>query len=303
MTGPPAGSPAPVPLSPNGHIAARLDEVARLLDRQRANQFRVQAYRRAAGTLRGLERPVDEILREEGLEGLERLPAVGATIARAIRTLVETGRLPMLERLRGETDAVALLMSVPGVGRGLAERLHHDFGIDRLEDLEAAAHDGRLARVPGVGDKRLAGIRDALAGRLGRLRLAPPIVPPAPPVAEVLSVDREYRSKAGCGELPTIAPRRFNPRREAWLPILHTTRGDRHYTALFSNTARAHQLGRTRDWVVVYVDGGRGERQYTVVTARLGPLKGRRVVRGREGECVLHFRGRQRRVPSELIEA
>ena len=82
-----------------------------------------------------------------------------------------------------------------------------------------------------------------------------------------------------------IAPRRFNPSHVAWLPILHTTRGRRHYTALFSNTARAHQLARTDDWVVIYWDDGRGERQATVVTATGGPLKGRRIVRGREAEC------------------
>ena len=103
---------------------------------------------------------------------------------------------------------------------------------------------------------------------------------------ELLDVDREYLSRAEAGRLPRIAPRRFNPLREAWLPILHTERGPRHYTALFSNTARAHALGRTRDWVVIYADGVLGERQWTVVTDRSGELRGRRVVRGRERECV-----------------
>ncbi|MFZ2650163.1 MAG: hypothetical protein WA210_08650 [Burkholderiaceae bacterium] len=69
-------------------------------------------------------------------------------------------------------------------------------------------------------------------------------------------------------------------------PALHSQRGDWHFTALYSNTARAHQLGRVRDWVVVYgEDKEHGERQYTVVTAGVGPLAGRRVVRGREAEC------------------
>jgi hypothetical protein len=66
--------------------------------------------------------------------------------------------------------------------------------------------------------------------------------------------------------------------------VLHTTRGRRHYTALFSNTALAHHLARTHDWVVIYWDNGRGERQCTVVTADRGPLKSRRIVRGREAE-------------------
>jgi hypothetical protein len=261
----------------------------------------VDAYRRAAETLRGLDKPVGEILVAEGVPGLERLPTIGQSIARAVRDLVETGRLPMLDRLRGETDAVTLLSSVPGIGARLAERLHHDYGINGLEDLEAAAQDGRLATVPLFGEKRLRGVREALAARLGRVpRVAPSSTPP--PVDELLDVDREYRRRSAEGSLRTIAPRRFNPRRESWLPVLHTMRDDRHYTALFSNTARAHSLGRTRDWVVIYVDGGRGERQYTAVTATRGPLEGKRVVRGREVECVAYYRGRATiRAPSASL--
>lgn len=89
------------------------------------------------------------------------------------------------------------------------------------------------------------------------------------------------------GSLPKIEPRRFNPSGEAWLPILHTERGEWRFTALFSNTARAHELGRTRDWVVIYfhLDSG-PEGQRTVVTETRGRLKGHRVVRGREADCI-----------------
>lgn len=282
----------------NLEVAARLDEVAQLLRDQGANPYRVDAYRRGAEAIRRLRRPVAALLREAGLEGLERLPAIGPSLARAIRTLVETGRLPMLDRLRGESDAVALLASVPGIGLVLAERLHRDLGLDTLEELEAAAHDGRLASIGGMGEKRLAGIRDSLAGRLGRIRpTGSEGLADEPPVEELLHVDRQYRTEAAAGRLRRIAPRRFNPEGRAWLPVLHTERGPRHYTALFSNTARAHELERTRDWVVLYVDGGRGERQYTVVTARRGIFKHRRIVRGREAECLTHYRERGLQVP------
>lgn len=111
-----------------------------------------------------------------------------------------------------------------------------------------------------------------------------------PSISEILDVDREYRERAAAGDLPRIAPHSFNPSGERWLPILHTRRGERHYTALYSNTAAAHQFRRTRDWVVLYFDGTPGERQCTVVTATKGPLARRRVVRGRESECVTHYR-------------
>jgi len=117
----------------------------------------------------------------------------------------------------------------------------------------------------------------------------PPRRIPAPfenvPVEELLDVDREYRERAAANTLPKIAPKRMNPAHEAWLPILHTDRANRHYTALFSNTPRAHQLGMTRDWVVLYCDGDRGERRWTVLTGTSGRLAGRGVVRGRAREC------------------
>lgn len=282
----------------NVEIAQRLREVAGLLQEQGANPFRLQAYRHAADTVQRLDRPAAEILKVEGMEGLRKLPGIGESLARSIRDLIVTGRLPMLDRLRGETDHVAVLASVPGIGEAMAKRLHHDLSIDTLEELEAAAHDGRLSEIEGIGSKKLAGIIDSLASRLGRVRGRPGATamqgsPQEPSVAELLDVDREYREKAATGSLRTIAPRRFNPAGEAWLPVLHTQRGPRHYTALFSNTARAHQLGKTRDWVILYFDEGDGERQHTVITAQRDPMKGRRIVRGREPECETHYRAQE----------
>jgi putative hydrolase len=271
----------------NTQAARRLEEVASLLHEQGANPHRVHAYRRAAETLARLSRPITDLVREEGPEGLVRLPGIGVSLARSILVLVQTGRLPMLERLRGEVDPETVLRSVPGIGEATARRLHHDLGIDSLEDLETAAQDGRLAQLAGRGEKRVAGIIDSLATRLGRVRAPDGTHRPAdaPPVEEVLDVDREYRDGVSRGTLPRIAPRRLNPSGEAWLPVLHTHRGERHYTALFSNTARAHHLGKTHDWVVVYFDGPQGEGQCTVITAEWGPLAGCRIVRGREREC------------------
>ena len=111
-----------------------------------------------------------------------------------------------------------------------------------------------------------------------------------PAVEVLLDVDREYREKARAGVLPRIAPRRFNPDREAWLPVLHSRYGPWHFTALFSNTELAHQLHRTYDWVVIFFASEEGEEgQITVVTERRGKLTGQRVVRGREPECARFY--------------
>lgn len=296
---PDPGAKAIEPRGPiNADCADRLRQAAALLEAQGANPFRVLAYRRAADTLRGLPWDVGPIIEHEGAEGLEALPGIGRGIAAALVEMWRTGRWVQLERLRGSADPVQLFTLLPGLGRRLAERIHDDLHVDTLEALEVAAHDGRLEQVAGVGPRRAAAIRASLHAMLsrGRARRDGGNIGPAasrtgaaavqPSVTELLAVDRQYREKAARGELPTIAPRRFNPAGEAWLPVLHLTQAGRHYTALYSNTALAHQLDRTRDWVVIYYyDDDHVEGQHTIVTETHGPLAGRRVVRGREAEC------------------
>jgi DNA uptake protein ComE-like DNA-binding protein len=285
-------------LSTNTRVAESLEQVAELLDAQRASPFRVRAYRDAADTVRASSEDVGELLAREGRAGLEALPGIGRGLAAVIAELVETGRLRLLDRLRGAAYPEDLLASVPGIGPLLAQRIHERLGIESLEELEQAAWDGRLTQVPGFGQRRVETLRAVLGARLarpGRSRVLGPgrgsglalheALPAAPSVADILSVDAEYRRRAEAGSLPMLAPRRFNPRAAAWLPILHTERGPWSFHALFSNTALAHRLGRTRDWTVVYYENDGVEGQGTVVTETRGPLIGRRVVRGREDEC------------------
>lgn len=267
----------------NADIARRFDELAQLLEARKANPHRIRAYRRAASILQRMEQPVSDLVAQGGVDTLRAIRGIGPRLAGAIVAAVKTGRLPMLDRLRRELEPVSILQTVPGIGPITAARCA-ELGIDSLEELETAAHDGRLANVLNLPLKTIQGVMDSLAARLARLR-DQPAEPVLPPVAELLDVDREYREGARAGILRTIAPRRFNPTGLKWLPILRTRRGARHYTALFSNTARAHQLERTGDWVVLYHEGG----QVTVVTEYEGPLKGRRVVRGAEDECFDHY--------------
>jgi DNA polymerase (family X) len=277
-------------LSFNYAAAERLREYARLLEFQHANPFRVNAYQRAAQTLDSLQFNVRDALWERGVEALHGVPFIGGGMALAINEIAQTGRLARLERLRGSADPETLLRSVPGIGPKLARKLHEALDVTSLEALEVAAHDGRLAELPGVGVRRADAIRATVARMLGRVAAPRAIPRDRPGVGVLLDVDREYRERAAAGDLPKIAPRRFNPRGEAWLPVLHATRGDLHFTALYSNTARAHELGRTQDWVVLYFyDGEHREAQHTVVTETRGPLEGRRVVRGREAECADHY--------------
>ena len=279
----------------NGEIAARFDEVAELLEAQQANPFRVRAYRQGAETIRSLPEPVADLLEREGIDALVNLPHIGNSLARSIEQLVDTGNINLLQRLRGDVRPERIFMTVPGIGAALAEEVHEQLGIETLADLHAAAIDGRLATVPGFGPRRVQAVQESLSGRLRRPYPTKRPLQSAeargekPPVAELLDVDEEYRRKASQDGLMRIAPRSFNPTGAAWLPILHTRRGTAHYTVLYSNTARAHELGTTKDWVVIYRDDADGDGQWTVITSRFGPLLGKRIVRGRERETLAYY--------------
>jgi hypothetical protein len=277
----------------NRQIAERLNEYAHYLEAREANLYRVQAYRRAAETILMLDRPLRHIVEDRGRDGLEELPGIGAHLSYTIEALVRTGEFRTLDEEGGHIDAERLFESLPGVGPRLARQLCQYLGVRTLEQLEQAALEGRLALL-GVGPKRLRGIMDALAGRLQRQRRGgpPPGVPGEPKVEELLALDEEYRAQAEQGELPTLAPARFNPGHQPWLPILETRRAGWRYRALFSNTATAHRLNQTRDWVVLYFEDGLMRGQRTMVTETRGELRGRRVVRGREQECREHYRSK-----------
>ncbi len=292
----------------NEDVADLLDRVADLLKAQDANPFRVRAYRDAAAIARARQTPLADVLDERGLEGLEDLPGIGKSLASAIREILHTGKLGMLERLQGEVTPEAVFRSVPGIGGELARRIHETLNLETLEELEEAAHDGRLEEVDGFGDRRLRAVRESLASMLGRETRRRALTArdregqtrnpgrwaqgDRPTVQTLLEVDREYREKAAAGKLRRIAPKRFNPTGRAWLPIYHTEKDGWSFTALFSNTARAHELQRTQDWVVLYFERDGRESRGTVVTAHQGDLKGKRVVRGREEECRDHYANR-----------
>jgi DNA polymerase (family X) len=280
----------------NAQIAEVLERIADLLEAQDANPFRVRAYREGAQTIRSVDEPVADFVRRDQIDKLKALPSIGDGIAAVIGEYVSDGKSDLLEQLEAEVSPEEVFGKVPGIGEELAQRIVEHLHIQTLPELEEAVHDGRLATVEGFGAKRIEGVRTALAGMLSRSARSSQRNRQAdakgqarakedePSVELLLEIDADYRSRADADKLPKIAPRRFNPDGEAWLPVLHTKRDGWAFTALFSNTAQAHKLEKTQDWVVIYYERDGNERQNTVVTETQGPLKGKRVVRGRNVE-------------------
>jgi DNA polymerase (family 10) len=137
----------------NAQVAEVFDLVADILEFQGANPFRVRAYRNAARTVRDLSEPVAAIAADSERK-LTEIEGIGDDLAEKIATLVETGKLPMLEKLQSEVpESVLALMRIEGVGPKKAAALHKELGIATLDELRKACQAGKVRELKGFGEK------------------------------------------------------------------------------------------------------------------------------------------------------
>jgi DNA polymerase (family 10) len=134
----------------NAEVAQQFDELADRLLLEGESWFKVSAYRRVAATLTDLEEPVQDLSTKGRLRSV---PGVGAAIARKIDDYLETGHIPLLDRLRdaqppGQLELLRQTGLTPRRVRALAAS---PLGIDSLDGLRRASKDGAL-RSSGVLD-------------------------------------------------------------------------------------------------------------------------------------------------------
>jgi len=147
----------------NPTIAAALERIAELLERDGIDPTPVAAYRRAARIIAGEPRPVAALVEQDGVEALHTL-GIGYLISGLVTDWVRSGELPLLERLERRHDPARCLTRVPGIGPRLANEVK-ELGIASADALGEAARDGRLAGVCGFGPKRIALLRATLRAR------------------------------------------------------------------------------------------------------------------------------------------
>lgn len=144
----------------NREMAGILYEIAELLEMKDVD-FKPRAYRRAAQNIESLGTDIEE-LHEQGK--LQDIPGVGKSIAEKIEEFLETGTVETLERLREETPVdIQELSAVEGLGPKRIETLYEKLGIMTLDDLEAAAEQGKIRELEGFGEKTEQNILDGIA--------------------------------------------------------------------------------------------------------------------------------------------
>ncbi len=167
----------------NREIADIFDNIADMLEIKGEIIHRIMAYRNAAGAIRDLPRDINAIAAENDLGSI---PFVGKIISEKIQEMLDTGKLGFYEGLKAEVPVgVVDILHVNGVGPKKA-KLFWDQGITTLDALEAAAREGKLNGMPGIGKKSEAKILDGIESLKRRAANTRTSIGVALPLAESL---------------------------------------------------------------------------------------------------------------------
>jgi DNA polymerase (family 10) len=172
----------------NAEIADALSELGMLYELDGAVRYRVIAYQEAARVIRDSPVSVEELARAGRAT---ELPGVGKTLEEKILTLVDTGSIPVAEKLKQRfPPSLVEVTYVPGLGARTARRLYDELGIASLEQLREAAESGRLRGVRGLGPKAEENVLAAVARLeeegVAERRLLSEVLPVAEQIAEAL---------------------------------------------------------------------------------------------------------------------
>ena len=153
-------------------VALVLDQIAAFLELKGENPFRVRAFRTAARTIANLPVELTEALADGSLANTK---GVGPGTLAIVQELVTHGRATALEELREQVPpGLVEMLQISGLGVAKIRQIHDALDIDSLPELEAAARDGRLARLPRFGPKTAENILKGIAylRKAGAHRLA-----------------------------------------------------------------------------------------------------------------------------------
>ncbi len=149
----------------NVEMAGQFEALADLLEIKGENPFKIRAYRTVARVLG--DHPAELAAELASGRDLTEISGIGKEIAAKIATMVETGSLPALEKIRAEfPPALPDLLKLPGLGPKRIRTLLDQCAVTTLDDLAAAARAGRIQTLPGFGAKLEASLLEAVTKRL-----------------------------------------------------------------------------------------------------------------------------------------
>lgn len=145
------------------NLAAVLEEIALLLELKNENPFKIRAYRQGAETVRNYDGEIVELAKNNQLTGIK---GIGEALRDKLHELASTGKLEFHEKLRSEfPSGIFELFDVQGLGPKKVKALYEALAISSIADLKAACEAGKIAGLPGFGDKTQTKILEGIALR------------------------------------------------------------------------------------------------------------------------------------------
>ena len=142
-------------------VAQVLEQIAAFLELKGENPFRIRAFRTAARAVGGFPGDLRDGIDDGSLASTK---GVGPATLQIVSEIVTTGRASLLEELREQIPpGLVEMLSIQGLGVAKIRQIHEVLDIDSLPELEAAALDGRLARLPRFGPKTSENILKGIA--------------------------------------------------------------------------------------------------------------------------------------------
>jgi DNA polymerase (family 10) len=156
----------------NSEVAAIFQEMADLTELQDGNPFRIRSFRRVAQAIATLQEQIATML---AAGTLAKVPGVGEGTLTRVREILETGDCVDHKALRAALPAGLLdLLRIEGMGPKTVKLVYTTLGVKSVDELEAAAQQGHLAKLPRMGEKsqtKLLKAIEAFRRHSGRIRL------------------------------------------------------------------------------------------------------------------------------------
>lgn len=137
----------------NAEVAKCLRELSLYLEMDGV-EFKPRAYEKASYGVASLDRPVVDLYEQGGIKALCAIPGVGKGIAERIEELIQTGKCKDYEALRKKVPVdLEALTGIAGLGPKMVKALYQELGVRNVADLDRAAAAGRIRELPHFGEK------------------------------------------------------------------------------------------------------------------------------------------------------
>ena len=147
----------------NRELANIFEQMADLLEILDQDPFRINSYRKVARIIGDLTEDIED-LSKQGTVG--ELPGVGKNTAGRIEEYFKTGRITAHQELLKQVPAgLPALLDISGLGPKTIAKAWQGLGVKSLEELQQVIDDGRLAELPGLGQKKVEQIARGIAFR------------------------------------------------------------------------------------------------------------------------------------------